>query len=233
MWRWPSCPPRDSQLLCAHILLALALATPTASASGTLAAKVRGTVANATAEDEARQAAVPLLKATHAAESRRRTSGQSGSCAATTADVPSDSLQLQLYSRFFDADCLSDPYVGWCYHLAYECPLDWLPAGSVRDTPPPLDETHTPHWTEPHRLAKRPLARTLSISYISLSPHRPPSVPPDRTPACSTARTAPTIPSRRAAARGRPHSTAPRRAAFRRPRRVSPTPGVPTAPCTT
>ena len=65
---------------------------------------------------------------------RRLTSGQLGSCAVTPTDLEG-SLQLQLYSRFFDAECLADPYVGWCYHLAYECPLDWLPAGSVRHQP--------------------------------------------------------------------------------------------------
>jgi len=71
-----------------------------------------------------------------------------------------DSLQMQLYSRFFDVDCLAEPYVGWCYHLSYECKKSLLPEGSVRA---PRNTSHTEQ-----RRAKR----------SSLKTHRPPTFPP-------------------------------------------------------
>ena len=78
-----------------------------------------------------------------------------------------DSLQMQLYSRFFDVDCLAEPYVGWCYHLSYECKKSLLPEGSVRAP------RNTPH-TEQRRTAPRsaPLSKRTALP---LSPQQDPA----------------------------------------------------------
>ena len=143
-----------------HIILALALATP-AAASTYAAALVTS----------------DLLEAPQTPMSRRRTSGKSDPCLFSPTDLE-DSLQVQLYSRFFDTECLADPYVGWCYHLAYECPNDWLPVPSVRDTPPALDAAHARRSIVPH-LPRTPLSTACCPSPLTADTAHPLGRPQD------------------------------------------------------
>lgn len=59
-----------------------------------------------------------------------------GPCAVNPRTMEVD-VQLQLFSKLFQMDCLANPYMGWCYHLLNECDYNLLPPGSVRPTPQP------------------------------------------------------------------------------------------------